>query len=97
MIRHLRDKIINMKHIPNEMDIKTDLRRSVMASYSPKKFADINVATFINNAQRNLELIKEKIGKRKYAEVKTRIVKAEGKGRSIEKRREDLLTASVLI
>lgn len=86
-----------MRHLPNEMDIKTDLRRGVMASFSPKKFADVNVVTFVNNAQKNLELLKERVGKRKYMEVKARIAKSEERGKPIEKRREDLLTASSLI
>jgi hypothetical protein len=86
-----------MSHLPNELDIKTDLRRSVMASFSPKKFADTNFVAFVNNAQKNLELLKEKVGKRKYTEVKARIVKSKDTQKPIRKRREDLLTASSLI
>lgn len=86
-----------MSHLPNELDIRTDLRRSVMASFSPKKFTDTNFVTFVNNAQKNLELLKEKVGKRKYTEVKARIDKSKDTLKPIEKRREDLLTASSLI
>jgi hypothetical protein len=86
-----------MSHLPNEIDIKTDLRRSVMASFSPKQFSDTNFKTFIGNAQKNLELIKEKIGEKRYLEAKERIMKSEDKRNSVEKRREDLLTASSLI
>ena len=68
-----------------------------MASFSPKKFANANTVTFVNNAQKNLELLKEKVGKRKYTEVKARIAKSKDTGKPIEKRREDLLTASLLI
>ena len=86
-----------MSHVPNELDIKTDLRRGVMASYSPKKFADANTVFFINNAQKNLSLLKNKIGKKKYTEVKERILKSKDATNPIEKRREDLLTAYSLI
>lgn len=86
-----------MSHLPNEVDIKTDLRRSVMASFSPRKFADANVVTFVNNAQKNLEILKERVGKRKYTAVKARIAKSRDTEKPIEKRREDLLMASTLV
>jgi hypothetical protein len=86
-----------MSHIPNILDVKTDLRRSVLASYSKKQFNDVNVKTFVDNAQKNLELIKESLGKRKYLEVKQRIAKSQNPQKSLENRREDLLTASSLI
>ncbi len=86
-----------MSHTPNELDVKTDLRRSVMAGFSSKKFTDVNFRTFIKNAQDNLEMIKEKIGKRRYIEVKGRILKSKDSRKSIERRREDLLTAASLI
>ncbi len=68
-----------------------------MASFSPKKFTDVNFRTFIKNAQDNLEMIREKIGKRRYIEVKGRILKSKDPRKSIEKRREDILTAASLI
>jgi len=86
-----------MSHTPDELDIKTDLRRSVMASFSPKKFTDLNFRTFIKSAQDNLEIVKEKIGKRRYIEVKERILKSTDSRKPIEKRREDILTAASLI
>ena len=86
-----------MTHIPNKLDIKTDLRRSIMASFSSKKFRDANFVFFFKNAQKNLEYIKETVGKRKYIEVKERIIKSKDIKKSMEKRREDILTASSLI
>jgi len=86
-----------MSHKPNNLDIKTDLIRSVMASFSSKEFADANFKTFIEKAQKNLELLKDKIGMRKYTEVKDRILKSKDTQKSIEKRREDLLTAASLV
>lgn len=86
-----------MSHLPNKLDIKTDLRRSIVASFSPNKFKDINFITFIDKAQANLELLKKNIGEQKYTEVKERIIKANDTKKSIEKRREDILTAASLI
>ena len=86
-----------MNHIPNKLDIKTDLRRSVMASFSQKRFNDKNFITFFNNALKNLDLLKKKIGESKYNEIKERANKSKDIQNSIEKRREDLLTAASLI
>ena len=86
-----------MSYTPNNIDIKTDLRRSIMASFSKNKFKDSNFKTFVKNAQKNLEIVKKSVGPKKYMEVKQRIIKSEDPQNSIEKRREDLLTASSLI
>jgi len=86
-----------MSHKPNVLDIKTDLRRSVMASFSPKEFEDPNFKVFLINAQNNLERLKVEIGRSKYTEIKKRLSKAFDSQKSIEKRREDILTASSLI
>lgn len=86
-----------MSHIPNKLDIKTDLRRGFSASYSPKKFNDENVLVFVGKAQNNLEALKMEIGREKYKLVKARINKAMRIGNPTNKRREDLLTASDII
>lgn len=86
-----------MSHNPNLNDIKTDLRRSVMASFSPKKLADSNFKIFLKKAETNLELLKKNIGIEKYKLIKSRINKSKEVSNPIEKRREDLLTASSLI
>lgn len=86
-----------MSHAPNELDIKTDLRRSVMASFSPKEFEDPTFKLFLVNARNNLERLKGKIGSSKYTEIKKRLSKAGDSQKTIEKRREDILTASSLI
>ena len=86
-----------MKHKPGRLDIKTDLRRSVMASYSPKKLDDENVLVFVNNARKNLRLLKGELGSKKFNEISERISKYEKKNLSVEKRRENLLTASSLV
>lgn len=86
-----------MSHIPNELDIKTDLTRCVMASLSPQAFEDKNFKTFLAGAQNKLELMKERIGEAKFKRVMIRIDKALDGENTVEKRREDLLTAAVLI
>jgi hypothetical protein len=86
-----------MSHIPDVLDIKTDLRRSVMASYSPKAFNDINAKTFLTTAEKKLELTKDKIDTQAYIQAKVRLKKSKNIKSSLIKRREDLLTASCLI
>lgn len=86
-----------MSHTPNELDVKTDLRRSVMASFSPKAFEDINTKTFLKKAEKNLEAIRDRVDKELYKEAEARIKKAKDPKSPIQKRREDLLTASYFI
>lgn len=86
-----------MTHTPTIIDIKTDLRRGIMASLSKDEFNDPNFKVFLENAQKSIELLKEKIGIRKYNEVRDRISKSLDSTNSNEKRREDLLIASCLV
>ncbi len=86
-----------MNHRPNELDVKTDLRRCVMASFAPENFEDKNFKTFLSCAQKNLDLIRQKIGERKFRQVIIRMQNASNRQNPIEKRREDLLTAGILI
>ena len=85
----------NMNYIPGRLDIKTDLRRAIMASFTKDGFDNINVKTFLENAERNLE--KLKLAKNTYTQVVERLNKARDENNTISKRREDLLTASLLI
>ncbi|GEM_PF-5386475 len=76
---------------PTKLDAATDLRRSIYASFSKKKFDDPNFKTFFNHA---LEILKKiKVDKT----VLQRIQKSQDKNLEDEKRREDLLTASILL
>jgi hypothetical protein len=86
-----------MTHIPTNIDIKTDLRRGIMASFSTREFDDPNFKIFIKNALVNLELLKDKIGTEKYRQVLVRINKSADLKNSAEKRREDILTAFSLL
>jgi hypothetical protein len=84
-----------MSYAPTVLDVKTDLRRSVMASFSARKFADPNVKIFLLKAENNLKTIG--MSDKKYKLILERLKKARDSRRSVENRREDLLTASVLI
>jgi hypothetical protein len=84
-----------MSHVPNHLDIKTDLRRSIMASFSEKGFKDANAKVFLKNAEENLK--KVNLDRDIYLQVVKRLKKAKDTSNIIAKRREDILTASLLI
>jgi hypothetical protein len=86
-----------MSHLPNKYDIVTDLRRSVMASYSTKAFEDENVKSFLANAEKNLESVRKDLGEKNYLQIKQRLEKAKNPNNVLGKRREDLLTASCIL
>jgi len=86
-----------MTHIPNKFDIITDLRRCLYSSYSNSLFEDENVKLFLTNAEKNLETIKDKLNKNTFKLIKNRLERAKNTKYLIEKRREDLLTASCLL
>lgn len=86
-----------MSHFPNKYDVVNDLRRCVLASYSPKAFEDENVKIFLKKAEENLEKIKENLDESTYQLVRQRIQKAKDPKNLQDKRREDLLTASCFI
>lgn len=86
-----------MTHIPNKLDVITDLRRCLSSSYNNDFFGDENVKVFLKRAEDNLNFIKEGLDSGTYLEVKKRIEKAKDNNNSPNKRREDLLTASCLL
>jgi len=86
-----------MTHIPNKFDIITDLRRCLYSSYSNSLFEDENVKLFLTNAEKNLETIKDKLNKNTFKLIKNRLERAKNTKYLVEKRREDLLTASCLL
>lgn len=84
-----------MNHRPNSLDIVTDLKRSIFASYSKDRFADSNAKTFLENAEANLKKIS--LSKNTYSQITSRLNKAKDPKRSIDKRREDILMVSSLV
>ena len=86
-----------MSHKPNKLDIVTDLRRCLYASFNANGFESENALIFIKKAEEKLNALKNKINKENYLLIKQRIQKAKNANSSLSRRREDLLTASVLI
>ena len=84
-----------MKHKPTRLDVITDLRRSIMSSYSKNEFEDSNFKTFLDNAETNLSEIE--LDKNTYDLALNRLTKAKNSKQSIEKRREDLLMTSTIL
>ena len=82
-------------HKATVLDIKADLRRAIMSSFSKKGFEDANTIIFLKNAEKNLKEVK--MDKDIYIQVTKRLKKAKDTKKSIENRREDVLTASSLI
>lgn len=80
-----------MSHTPTNLDVASDLRRSIYASFSKSKFEDVNFRTFFNHA---LEILKKMNVDRV---VLKRIQKSQDESLEDNKRREDLLTASILL
>lgn len=86
-----------MTHIPNRFDVITDLRRCIYASYSDLQFKDENVKFFLENAEKNLEAVKDEVEKNIFKLIKKRLAKARNDKNFVERRREDLLSASCLL
>ena len=84
-----------MSHIPTSLDIKTDLRRSIMSSFSKNGFKDVNAEAFLKKAEDNLNKIN--LDKSVYLQVIGILKKAKDTSKFISERREDMLTASLLI
>jgi hypothetical protein len=84
-----------MKHKVTKLDVVTDLKRSISASFSKEGFNDTNAKEFLEKAQTNLKEID--LSKSSYSQVVSRLKKANDSGESMEKRREDVLMASSLV
>jgi len=86
-----------MSHTPTSSDIAADLIRCIHASYSDKGFKDENVAAFLTHAQRDLRRVKKSIPAHTRTIIETRLKKSTNTRLSPYKRREDMLTAAVLL
>jgi hypothetical protein len=84
-----------MSYKPTKLDVITDFRRSIMASFSKEGFKDMNARTFLRKAETNLKELE--LSKNSSSLITERLEKAKNPKQPIEKRREDLLTASSLI
>ncbi len=79
------------KHKPTKLDAITDLRRCIYASFSKDKFDDANYKIFFKHAIKILQNIS--VSKK----ILLRVEKSKDKNLGDDKRREDLLTASILL
>ena len=84
-----------MTHKVTSLDVVTDLRRALAASFSKKGFSDANCKLFLRKAEVNIKKVTTDKGKRSI--VFKRLKKANDAKQPIEKRREDILMASSLI
>ena len=84
-----------MTYTPSRLDIKTDIQRSVMATYGKREFNEPNYKHFLKSA---LQIIKTlNLGERSKKAVLTSLKKVRNEKLSSDKRREDLLMISSLI
>lgn len=86
-----------MSHFPTSADIATDLRRCVYASLSPKKFSDETYLEFYHHAQKIYLALRKSINPTLRKEVNKRLKKTQNSQNPDSERREDLLTASILL
>ncbi len=76
---------------PTKLDAVTDLRRCIYASFSKQKFEDPVFKSFYNHAKEILKKVKVS------NVVLERLEKSQNENLDDNKRREDLLTASIFL
>jgi hypothetical protein len=86
-----------MSRKPTNLDIAADLRRCIYASYSKDRFQDKNVSVFLLHALRDLKRAKSTFDKKQYKNIMKCIRKSRQESLPDHKRRENLLTAAILI
>lgn len=86
-----------MSHRPTPADVAADLMRCIYASYSQNGFDDENVVRFLTHAKNSLYKIKDRMPKTSLRIIEQRLKSSMNKQLSIEKRREDFLTASIFL
>ena len=84
-----------MTHKPTRLDVKTDIQRSLMATYGDKKFEESNFNYFFNNALLIIKSLNLSKDKKELIAYKIGCVKNEKL--QTEKRREDLLMVASII
>ena len=84
-----------MTRKPTRLDVKTDIQRSLMATYGNKKFEESNFKCFLNNALLIIKSLNLSKTKRELIALKVKQVK--DNGLQVEKRREDLLMVASIV
>lgn len=82
---------------PTINDVVVDLRRCIYASFSPQGFKDPNVTTFLDHAIELLNGLMQNLDPKIFEKVEARLKKAQAETNKPKKKREDLLTASLLL
>lgn len=82
-------------HKPTRLDVITDLKRCIYASFSKDGFDDSNFKAFFERAEVNLKKIN--LSENTYSQIISRLDKAKDPKQSTEKRREDILMISSLV
>lgn len=85
------------KYQPTVNDVVVDLRRCIYASFTSQEFNDPNVTTFLDHATKLLNRLEKNLDKKNFEKVKSCLGKAQSITSKLEERREDLLTASLLL
>ena len=81
-----------MSYIPGPLDAKTDIMRSLMATFGTNGFSEENFSHFFKNAIAIIEELKIESSKRER--IMNYYKKVMNENNSIVKRREDLLMIS---
>lgn len=86
-----------MSHKPTALDASTDLRRSIYSSFSKKSLDSKSSKFFIANAEHIIKSNRDKIDKTRLLIVKNLIREAKNDELKNNERRENLLTAAILL
>lgn len=88
---------MNLTHTPTLLDAAADLKRCIYASFSDQGFRDPNVITFLSHAHKVIDSWEAQLDAKLLAQIRMRLQKAQSPELSDKKRREDLLTAALLL
>lgn len=86
-----------MNHQPTSLDLAADLRRCLYLSLSQEGFTDQNFLTFFHHALQVFSQIKNQIDPSLLSLLQKLLRRSQNSQLSLQKRREDLLTASLLL
>lgn len=86
-----------MTHTPTLLDVASDLRRCIYASFDEGEFDNKNFLIFWNNAQKILRPMQNNLDSHTKKLITKQLNKSQNKTVSLEKRREDLLLVASLL
>lgn len=86
-----------MTHSPTLLDVAADLRRCIYASFDNDEFNSKNFLIFWENAQKILASLQNQLDNSTKTSIKKLLSKAQNSEFTSERRREDILTAAILL